>query len=536
MSQERWDVVLRFLDGPLSYQGDIVCRGPVVRMGASPGPGGLLLDGYRGLDNRQAVITAYDGGTVAIAPVGTNQVRVAPHENVDWMEIQTLRGPVYLDPGCVFHLGAPGRGATISFIECRRLGIWEQRQILSEADQVSSGVQPVRIESLDTQGGVPRWLIPASLIVAMLTLVGLAIPVIEILRPERTPIGPIEDGQESYTVATATEINSIEETLLTGMEGAFDAFVVAPNATAARWRELQENPTLRDDIFFKYVVYSMKQHGSARNFWARLGQIHEDYAYVSAELTKAGLPTVFAAIPYRESGYRSDARSPVCAVGWWQFMPETGRRVGLDIQNCPLGIGTWSPTKDFVPRSVLRKAEYVSYNPETGAAKCLLSRGCEVDERQDLARSTDGAINLLREAWDHPTTQESGAAVQITILSHNAGFDDAIHDGGSPRSLNMHTAYKRYLAQTKLERAPDFYGANIKCNPTEKDPHVARHYSDTCGGFIPNQTQHYGYSIVAQHLLAVCFYSKNFPSDFPNSWKDFWLGDGYCQDINVPEL
>ena len=60
MSQERWDIVLRFLSGPLALQGDLVLRGPVVRLGANPGPGGLSLDGYRGVDDRQAVITAYD--------------------------------------------------------------------------------------------------------------------------------------------------------------------------------------------------------------------------------------------------------------------------------------------------------------------------------------------------------------------------------------------------------------------------------------------------------------------------------------------
>ena len=40
----------------MSFQGDVVCRGPVIRMGANPGPGGLQLQGYRGLDDRQAVI------------------------------------------------------------------------------------------------------------------------------------------------------------------------------------------------------------------------------------------------------------------------------------------------------------------------------------------------------------------------------------------------------------------------------------------------------------------------------------------------
>ena len=30
---------------------------------------------------------------------------------------------------------------------------------------------------------------------------------------------------------------------------------------------------------------------------------------------------------------------------------------------------------------------------------------------------------------------------------------------------------------------------------------------------IANQTQHYGYKIVAQHMLAVCFYAQKYPED-----------------------
>ena len=82
MGQERWDVVLKAFAGVLAVRGEFTQRGPVVRIGANPGPGGLKLTGYRGLDGRQAVITAYAGGEVSISPVGSNQVRVAPHQKV----------------------------------------------------------------------------------------------------------------------------------------------------------------------------------------------------------------------------------------------------------------------------------------------------------------------------------------------------------------------------------------------------------------------------------------------------------------------
>ena len=95
-TQERWDVVLRVLNGPQASLGEQTFRGPVVRVGGNPGPGGMRLTGYRGLDQRQCVVTAYDGGTVSVAPVGANQVRLAPHPNVQWKDINPIRGPEYL--------------------------------------------------------------------------------------------------------------------------------------------------------------------------------------------------------------------------------------------------------------------------------------------------------------------------------------------------------------------------------------------------------------------------------------------------------
>ena len=50
----RWDVRLRFLDGPLALREDLIRQGPVIRIGANPGPDGLRLEGYRGIDDRSA--------------------------------------------------------------------------------------------------------------------------------------------------------------------------------------------------------------------------------------------------------------------------------------------------------------------------------------------------------------------------------------------------------------------------------------------------------------------------------------------------
>ena len=62
MSQERWDVVIQFLDGPMGMQGEKVFRGPVVRMGANPltlmglaGMGDLVLTCTGGLSRNRRV-------------------------------------------------------------------------------------------------------------------------------------------------------------------------------------------------------------------------------------------------------------------------------------------------------------------------------------------------------------------------------------------------------------------------------------------------------------------------------------------------
>lgn len=135
-SLERWDIIIRFLDGPLGMRGDITLLGPTIHVGANPGPDGLRLEGYRGIDDRQAVFTAYDGASVTVAPIGNLQVRVAPDEHQAWNEVQPIRGHVQLSPGDAIHLGPPGRGGTCIFVRAQRVGDWKQKALVSEAAQV----------------------------------------------------------------------------------------------------------------------------------------------------------------------------------------------------------------------------------------------------------------------------------------------------------------------------------------------------------------------------------------------------------------
>ncbi|MDZ4347980.1 MAG: transglycosylase SLT domain-containing protein [Xanthomonadaceae bacterium] len=55
--------------------------------------------------------------------------------------------------------------------------------------------------------------------------------------------------------------------------------------------------------------------------------------HVLDRVEAAGLPTQFALIPFIESNYRPEAKGQGGPVGLWQFMPSTGRGLGLRIDS-----------------------------------------------------------------------------------------------------------------------------------------------------------------------------------------------------------
>ncbi len=530
-SQERWFVVLKFLNGPLSFQGDMPIRGPVIRLGANPGPGGLRLEGYRGLDDRQAVITAYDGGTASVAPVGPNQVRMAPHEHVDWTEVQAIRGPVYLSPGCAIHFGPPERGATAVFLECRRLGAWEQGAILSDASQLQPDVQPTEVRELDASKRFPLWVIPIALAILTMFVTALAGVLFVFLQRDVDRLGPVDDGQEDFgcrgTEACEEVLTQkVDDTLLQGVEQAFMDFLMRPNIEASGWKEL-ENPDKWDRSLMEWVTRAETLHGKGWKFWIQLDDAREDYALVVSELRKAKLPDVLAAIPFQESRYIGKARdSMLCAYGYWQFQPEVANRAGLGVRDCKLRGRTelWTPTALAPPIGVRKNAIYVENDV------CQIS-ACAVDERSDLRRSTLGAIKLLGEAFADEELRYSGAVTQMTIASHNAGYNNEPYQG-KVNIFNMLPAYRSYAKSANAERSPDFIGKNITCVAKGQ----AKDFTDRCGGYLGSVTQQYVPYVIAQHLLAVCYYGSNYAGELSafDDYRKYVRGNGYCKDIRVP--
>lgn len=527
---------MKVLSGPLAGSGDQVLRGPVVRVGSNPGPGGLVIQtGYRGLDVRHCVITAYSGNSVQVAPVGTNAVRLAPHPHVNWREIDPISSPQYLNNGGAIHLGPVGRGATLQFVEARRLGVWTQGALGSEAEKVEAvelskvpaaiSVAPERTRvRLLSATAVPFWFLGCFFLMASSTSIAIVALVVITDRPVE-PLGPKDDGVEAYEfVSISNRETPIPPLLLEGLKQPYLDFIATPNSEAADEIRLKK-PENWDQRFYDYTAASVEQHLSAWAVFRRLEAIRKEYAYVVTQMRAEKLPEVFAAVPYIESRYTADAQSVVCARGYWQFMPEVAFRMssqGMDfhVKNCSF-IGAdglnWAPTQKAPPRP--KDREYLDFE-----GKCRI-RNCRTDDREDLEKSTQAAIAALREAWDDKTLSDSGAVTEITILSHNAGYDDSRF--GFNRKTNLLPAFKAWSKTVEDEDRHRFYGENVSC-PTNHEPNM-------CGSVIPAETQHYAYPIAAVHFLAVCYYGANY-GDEPafKPWAHYARDKGYCVDLNVP--
>lgn len=526
-------MTLKILNGPLAKMGDQILRGPVVRIGAEPGPGGLKLGGYRGLDARQCVVTAYTGGTASVAPVGTNQVRLAPHRNVNWGEIDPLVGPQYLTPGCALHLGPVGRGATIEFVHCKRLGEWQAGVMQSERTDTPRGLVPqaydVRRVGLISANSTPFWFLGCSTLMAT-TTTGIVIMIglfIFIGMPPK-PLGVEADGLEFYDSVEDPSITPVDPKLKEGLLAPYSEFVMKPNIAAAGSKAKGwENSDLWDQRFIEYMTASVNKHHQAWLFYARLEAVRVEYSKVVLALRKAGLPEVFAAIPYQESRYTASIQSEVCAEGYWQFMPEVAYRLEVK-EGLPFRVAScrfkgsqsgvlWSPSEFAPPRGVRENAPYMDNDV------CMIER-CNTDDRKDLDRSTEAAVFTLKEAWKDPVFAQSGAAVQLTITSHNAGYDDGRFGEKYRKPFNVKPAYLAYTSRNGNEQGMSFVGNNIRCATSSE--------RKTCDASYMAETQHYAYTIVAQHLLAVCYYSKNYGED--PAFVPWRLVDEYCDGFEIP--
>lgn len=563
MTDRRWDVVLRVASGPTASREPRTHRGPQVVVGTDPGPGGVVLPGGRGIAPRHCTITANDPTSVWVSPVGHNPVRLAPYADVQWEELEPIRGRARLERGSALHLGVTGtRGITLVFHECVDLGLRSSDRLLSEGESAAEEVAPAdvppdgfeavaqrpRVQDLLAESGGPEtWVY--RLVVALLgsaVLVLAAAFVIFLLRADRPTTDP-EFVWEPQRVEAWTPVAA-----RTGsFEAAILALLVEPSLEAAEaaGASPEEHGLTRDPATWDGVlVGTLKGQVDDLRGALRKGRRHAEFATfhdrggeylrVVEILREAGLPEVLAGIPYVESRYRSSAESGCCARGIWQFMPEFGARyralegfgAEYDVRACvledaPLG-RPFTPIRKAPPPQACRRGAYI------GLDGCNLGR-CEADFRVVNDLATRVAVSEFRRVLEDPQLARSGAVVPMIIASHHTGYHDALWEPERYKPKNVLLAYRKWLEDVD-DTVPTsrFFGDVYRCDDRRTDVDGC---GEECDRYLCSATQRYVPKVVFAHLMAMCWFATHEP-DHPVAlpWAPYARDGGFCTTLDLP--
>ena len=528
--QERWDIEVLFRNGMLMTHKPYVFKGPQVTIGSNPGVGGMELQSPM-IAPIHARIDCFSGH-VTIHPIQHSEVRVATHESEDWSRIDPIYKPVPLNPGAAVYVGPLGHGVLFVFLQAKTFA-WKSdalSSVVNDREQIDISLAKNTQATNIRISKYPKWFYPTLFGMISVTTLVMVAQLLHVFQPAPPVLGPKFEGYDHEEVV---DIDApVEESILAGLQGPFEDFVMRINSDkmeeeGVRIAGLSNNPNTWDPRLFNAVANQVKRTSGWTGFWKRLEAVKVDYALVVEALREESLPEVLAGIPFQETQYNPIRVSPVCAAGVWQFMPETANRMGLRVKDCKMGLSgkLWAPTTKSPPLSVKRDAEYVSVNAN-GEPSCRIgsyTKGsyCRVDDRVDVEASTLAAMDLLKETFVDSELSASGSIVQATILAHNAGYDDSKYLGRVKRT-NVLPSYQRYVK--KRTHGAHFYGDNL-CHSDEPN----------CSSYLPSETQHYGYRVIAYHILAVCYYSKNYPNHKVfGKWKNY--RDGYCKEVHAPEV
>lgn len=118
-------------------------------------------------------------------------------------------------------------------------------------------------------------------------------------------------------------------TALPGVDGP-----TAPDSTQASdgqiWSRLRRGFQLQQITHPRITHEIRRLQRSPGSFRALMARSEPYIHYILGEIETAGLPTELALLPAVESGFRTYVYSPDGAAGLWQFMPATGRMLGLE--------------------------------------------------------------------------------------------------------------------------------------------------------------------------------------------------------------
>ena len=134
-----------------------------------------------------------------------------------------------------------------------------------------------------------------------------------------------------------------------------DELIAASTSTAAKAAVHWDLPVTRNDRVDTWIEFLAERNRKNTTLWMERSGKYTPM--IREQLRARGMPEDLIYLAFIESGYSTKARSHAAAVGLWQFIAETGRRYGLEVN---------------------------SY----------------VDERRDPVESTDAALDYLQELYD----------------------------------------------------------------------------------------------------------------------------------------
>lgn len=206
----------------------------------------------------------------------------------------------------------------------------------------------------------------------------------------------------------------------TGVSRLAATHAASATASGAEW-DLPNLENPRVDHFVK--VFSTSQREEFSRFLGRSGRY---IPMIEAKLEERGMPRDLIYLAMIESGFNPKAYSSAAASGLWQFIAETGRRYGLDINRA-------------------------------------------VDERNDPEKATDAALDYLDELHDRFGSWYLAAAAYNTgenrvarIMREETGSEKGTEDSYYAISGRLPKETRDYvplmIAAARISKDPAKYG------------------------------------------------------------------------------
>ncbi len=204
------------------------------------------------------------------------------------------------------------------------------------------------------------------------------------------------------------------------------------------WERIRASFRLDHEVNRPRVAAELDMYTRHPNYLARVGERAEPYLhYIVESIEQRGAPLELALLPVVESAFQPNAYSPGRAAGLWQFIPDTGRRFGLE-QNW------W------------------------------------YDGRRDVYASTQAALDyleLLRDQFDGDWllalaayNSGSGTVSRAIEKNRNAGRPTDFWSLDLPRETRSYVP--RLLAISAIVSDPGAYGVDLV--PITNEPYLAR--------------------------------------------------------------